>query len=138
MSQPESSSAAGVCVSAVGGGDESKAPATPSQPAKPLQVIRPPPLSCTVFFKQSQVQVDAASLQSPIMEVDGSGSAAPSTPAANTLDAANKQQEEDLKQKYGILPNRAALLRRDYQKVPLASDSGCISMLMRLFRSIGL
>jgi hypothetical protein len=85
-----------------------------------------------------QVEVDAASLQSPNMEVDDSGSAAPSTPAANTLDAANKQQEEDLKQKYGILPNRAALLRRDYQKVPLASDSGCISVLMRLFRSIGL
>jgi hypothetical protein len=52
------------------------------------------------------------------MEVDDSSSAAPSTPAASTLDATNKQQEEDLKQKYGgVLPNHAALLRRDYQKV---------------------
>ena len=63
-----------------------------------------------------------ASLQSPCMETGDSSFSAPSTPAANTLDAANKQQEEDLKQKYGVLPNRAALLRRDYQKVYLVPD----------------
>jgi hypothetical protein len=56
------------------------------------------------------------------METGDSSFSAPSTPAANTLDAANKQQEEDLKQKYGVLPNRAALLRRDYQKVYLVPD----------------
>ena len=80
-----------------------------------------------------------ASLQSPCMETGDSSFSAPSTPAANTLDAANKQQEEDLKQKYGILPNRAALLRRDYQKVYLVPDGGNQQYPhVRFFRSIGL
>lgn len=71
------------------------------------------------------------------MEVDASGVLAPTTPAPNTLDAANKQQEEDLKSKYGVLPNRAALLRRDYQKVPLA-DAANVAYAHIFFRSIGL
>jgi hypothetical protein len=69
------------------------------------------------FLIPLQVDVDEALLQSPDMETDGSATVMPTTPAPNTLDAANKQQEEDLKSKYGILPNHAALLRRDYQKV---------------------
>ena len=66
----------------------------------------------------AQVNVDLAMPQSPDMESRDAGCLAPTTPAASTLDAANKRQEEDLKAKYGgVLPNQAALLRRDYQKV---------------------
>jgi hypothetical protein len=73
------------------------------------------------------------------VDIDDVGSVAPSTPAPNSLDAANKQQEEDLKLKYGgVLPNRAALLRRDYQKVHACCDMVTRAFLIRVFRSIGL
>jgi hypothetical protein len=72
----------------------------------------------------SQVNVDLAMPQSPDMDNRDTGCLAPTTPAPSTLDAANKRQEEDLKAKYGgVLPNQAALLRRDYQKVYISHFS---------------
>ena len=86
-----------------------------------------------------QVEVDAASLKSPDIEADESSAIAPSTPAPDSLDAANKQQTEDLKLKYGgVLPDRAALMRRVYQKVVFPADTASRSVLIRIFRNIDL
>jgi hypothetical protein len=72
----------------------------------------------------AQVNVDLAMPQSPDMDSHDAGCLAPTTPAPSSLDAANKRQEEDLKAKYGgVLPNQAALLRRDYQKVCISHIS---------------
>jgi hypothetical protein len=112
-------------ISVAGSGDyQHEAPATPSHPAPPSKVISFCDGAGIRVNKSMQVDVDEASLNSPDMEVDESGTAAPRTPAPNSLDAANKKQEEDLKLKYGgVLPDRAALLRRDYQKVLTCSDA---------------
>jgi hypothetical protein len=78
-------------------------------------------------------------MKSPDVDNDDSGSVAPATPAPNSLDAANKEQEADLKLKYGgVLPDRAALLRRDYQKVFVRFDFANRALTISVFRSIGL
>ena len=135
MSHQASSDAADLVSGAVARDGQQNGPATPAQSSKGPEVHSLFLNICRLcacrrsLLTPLQLHVDVASLQSPGMEVDDSSVLAPTTPAPNTLDAANKQQEEDLKLKYGVLPNRAALLRRDYQKVNSGGWSHSLSSL---------